>query len=86
MNLREYFAYIDENKMNANAVYTYVTDPLLHPKHPLLRDELTGVIDLFNWSPIECDELKNLQSAITRNTLPEKSTNMYAICLSVHMH
>ena len=36
------------------------------------RNELTGVIKLFNWSPIECEELNNLQSVATRNTLPDK--------------
>ena len=35
-------------------------------------DELTGVIQLFNWSPIEYEELNNLQSAPTRNTLSDK--------------
>ena len=35
-------------------------------------NELTSITKLFNWSPIEYEDLNSLQSATTKNTLPDK--------------
>ena len=49
------------------------------------RDDLTSVIELFNWYPIECEELKNYKVRQQETHCQTKNTDISAICLSAYM-
>ena len=52
----------------------------------ILKKSMDNVVELFDWSTLELNELRHLVARGQQQSDMKKSTDIYAICLKWHMH